>query len=327
MKIAVIGAGAWGSALSHVLSIQNHRVSLWVRRKEQMEILQKTFMNGTYLPGIKLSSSLTFNNSFEGFDAMDYIFIAVPTQSLRELLMTLKNFIDHSIPLILCCKGLEIQNRLLVHEVVEDVGCKNPVVSLSGPNFAQDTASNFPSGTTIAAWDEGLAKEVVDLFKHSCLRPYWTQDLVGVEICGALKNVFAIASGMSSAVGFGDNTRAMLITRGLKEMARFIVLKGGYESTVYSLAGLGDLILTTSSKKSRNFHLGYEIGQGRVLDNLLENRQTVAEGVYTTKALYHMLEDSFCDMPICLSVYEILYKRGCIEDFVKKLMDRPFKKE
>ena len=322
MKVTVIGAGAWGTALAVSLAA-NHRVTLWARDAAQINEIQKSRQNQRYLPGISLPENLELCADFSAaLVAAELVIIAVPTAALRSTLQLLSSS-QYDSGVVWACKGFEARTSLLPHQVVAEVlpnGCKCGV--LSGPSFAQEVARGLPTALTLASEDEEFSHNMAQALHHERLRIYSSSDVVGVEVGGAVKNVMAIASGISDGLGLGHNARAALITRGLAEITRLGLKLGGNSETLSGLSGLGDLVLTCTGDLSRNRQVGQLMAKQQNLSEILDKLGHVAEGVYTVREVYQLAQRLDVAMPICVAVYRILYEQMPAEDMVAELLQR-----
>ena len=326
MKIAVLGSGSWGSALAKVLADNGHAVALWGRRPELAEAIQATRENATFLPGARFADSLRATSLLdEALDGAEMLLVAVPTHGLREVLRASAGFIPRGIPLVSATKGIEQNSLEFVHELIaaEVPWTKKTFVALSGPSFAREVAAGLPTVVVAAARDLALARAVQEAFwTDDRFRVYLSDDVVGVEVGGALKNVVAIAAGASDGLGYGHNTRAALITRGLAEIARLTMKMGGDALTLAGLAGMGDLVLTCTGDLSRNRHVGFELGQGKSLTEILGGMRQVAEGVRTARSAWDLSQREGVSMPITEQVYLALYHDKTPRDAMHDLMTR-----
>lgn len=322
MNITVIGAGAWGTALAISLAA-NHRVTLWGRDAAQIAEMQASRRNQRYLPDISLPDYLELSADFTAALAnAELAIIAVPTAGLRS---TMQQFAlsQRSIGVVWVCKGFEAETSLLPHQVVAEVlpeGGKCAV--LSGPSFAQEVARSLPTALTLASSDEEFARGTAQALHHARLRVYASNDVIGVEVGGAVKNVMAIASGICDGMGLGQNARAALITRGLAEITRLGLKLGGRSETLGGLSGLGDLILTCTGDLSRNRQVGLLLAQQQDLTKILGKLGHVAEGVYTVREVHHLAQRLGVAMPICEAVYRILYEHKPAAEMVTELLNR-----
>jgi glycerol-3-phosphate dehydrogenase (NAD(P)+) len=322
MNITVIGAGAWGTALAISLAA-NHRVTLWGRDGVQIAEMRNSRRNRRYLPDMSLPDNLELSSDFTAaLAAAELAIIAVPTAGLRS---TLQQFAlsRRKIGVVWLCKGFEAKSSLLPHQVVAEAlpeGCKCAV--LSGPSFAQEVARGLPTALTLASGDEEFARSTAQALHHARLRVYASNDVIGVEVGGAVKNVMAIASGICDGMGLGQNARAALITRGLAEITRLGLKLGGRQETLGGLSGLGDLILTCTGDMSRNRQVGLLLAQQQDLNQILGKLGHVAEGVYTVREVHHLAQRLGVAMPISDAVYRILYDNMPAADMVAELLNR-----
>lgn len=323
-KIGIIGAGAWGTALAVAVKQAGHNVTIWSRNEEVVNSINTQHENTVYLKGVKISPEITATNSLEEVSDNDVLVLVIPAQTMREYVVKLS--IPENIPLVIASKGIEQNTFALMSEVVEEY-LPNPVAVISGPNFAKEVAQLKPAATTIACSDKKIGEELLEVFGSKTLRPYLTDDIIGVQVSGAIKNIIAIACGISAGRNLGENAKAAIITRSLAEISRLCIIKGGKKETLMGLAGIGDLMLTCSSMQSRNCSLGYELGQGKTLEEILKSRKTVTEGVATAKSVFELSEKLKIEMPICEAVYDILYQNGDIEQTINNLIERPYKTE
>ncbi len=329
MNIAVIGAGAWGTALAISLSA-HHRVTLWARDAAQIEAMRATRCNQRYLPDFSLPETLELNSDFGGALAVaDLAIIAVPAAALRETLQQLALVQRHSggfrpgFGMVWLCKGFEAETALLPHQVVAEVLPRDlPCAVLSGPSFAQEVARGLPAALTLASTDEQFALATAHALHHARLRIYASTDVIGVEVGGAVKNVMAIAAGISDGMGFGHNARAALLTRGLAEITRLGLKLGGRPETLGGLSGAGDLILTCTGDLSRNRQVGLLLAQQIELPEILQRLGHVAEGVYTVREVHRLAQRLDVSMPISTAVYRILYEHVPPAEAVAELLNR-----
>jgi len=318
----VLGAGAWGTAIAAVLSARLE-VALWARDAAQAAALAKTRRNERYLPGIALPARVSIQSSLEeSVKGAALALAATPVAGLREVLPKVK------LPLVWLCKGFEEDTGLMPHEIAaQTMGAKVRCGALSGPSFAAEVARGLPCALTLASQDAAFARETAALLHGGRMRIYYSTDLVGVEIGGAVKNVMAIAAGISDGLGLGLNARAALITRGLAEMARLGVALGGAAETLFGLAGAGDLILTATGELSRNRRVGLELAQGRPLKDILEHLGHVAEGVRSAKEVARLAKAKGVDMPVSDAVNAVLDGKLAPAKAVELLLSRDPKKE
>ncbi len=323
MKAGVIGAGAWGTALAQVLAADGQEVLLWALEAEVVDAINQAHENPLYLPGTRLGASIRATSEMADMTACDMLLVVTPAQHLRSAL----THAPASTPLILCSKGIEAGTGLLMSEVVADLRPHAPVAVLSGPTFAHEVAAGLPTAVTLACSDPALAPRLAARIARPAFRPYLSDDVIGAEIGGAVKNVLAIACGVAEGAGLGLNARASLISRGFAEMTRFGLARGARAETLGGLSGLGDLVLTCSSTNSRNFSLGKGLGEGRSAADLLENRRTVAEGAFTAPVLRDAAHAAGVEMPVVEAVCALLEGRFPVARMVEALLARPLRPE
>jgi glycerol-3-phosphate dehydrogenase (NAD(P)+) len=326
-RLSIIGAGAWGTALSLIASRGGCRTALYARRPELAAHLAETRENSDYLPGIKLPTAVDLPNSLGAALSADAVLYAQPAQHFRAFCAASRPLWHKGATLVLCAKGIEQASGLLLHEIAAEDLPGVAVTTLSGPSFAIDVARGLPTAVAIAGEDEALVAALMLALSHGAFRPYGSTDILGVEVAGAVKNVLAIACGMVIGAGLGDNARAALITRGLAEVSRLVLAKGGRAETVMGLAGLGDLVLTCSSPKSRNMSLGVELGGGKPLADILATRKSIAEGVTTAAAVVTLARKLAVEMPIAEAVNRVLHEGSSLGAEVEALLSRPLKHE
>jgi len=322
MNITILGAGAWGTALAISLSTQ-HRVTLWGRDSAQISAIATARRNQLYLPEISLPQQLRLTHDLNTALAdADMALVVVPVSALRATLQLIAD-VAKPLPVIWACKGFESGTALLPHQVVAETLPQGfPCGVLSGPSFALEVARGLPTALTLASTDEELARGLAQALHHARLRVYSSTDVVGVEVGGAVKNVLAIASGIADGMGFGNNARAALITRGLAEMTRLGLRLGGRAETLGGLSGAGDLILTCTGDLSRNRQVGMLLAQQRALPDILQELGHVAEGVYTVREVHRLAQRLHVDMPICAAVYGVLYEQLPASKAVESLLGR-----
>lgn len=325
--VGVVGAGAWGSALAQVCASAGGQVTLWAQEPEVAAAINEIRENTMFLPDIKLDKAIIATTDIGLMADADVVLAVVPAQFMRATLSRLAQYLPAGTPVVLCSKGIEQGTlRLMTDVLAEELPyCVGAV--LSGPSFAKDVAIGLPTAVTLACADADLGARLVDMLGIATFRPYLTSDLIGAEIGGAVKNVLAIACGMAEGRGLGESARAALITRGFTEMTRLGVALGGHAKTLAGLCGLGDLVLTCSSKSSRNFSLGVALGQGQSLEEALAGKQSVAEGAATAPALLALAVSKGVSMPICEGVAAILAGRVGVAHAIEALLSRPFKAE
>ena len=328
MRCAVIGAGAWGTALADLLARNGHAVCLWAREPDVVEGIASRRENAVFLPGVRLASSLEatadHGRALEGAELVVY---AAPSQHLRRVARDGSRAIADGAVVAVASKGIEEGSLALMSDVIEDELRAHAVVAISGPSFAAEVAARQPSAIVAASFDDGAARLTQEALSNAEFRVYTHDDLIGVELGGALKNVMAVATGILEGVGLGNNSRAALITRGLAEMTRLGVALGARASTFAGLAGIGDLVLTCTGALSRNRAVGLEVGQGRTLEEALAGKQTVAEGVVTTRSALALAQREGVEMPIATMVHRILFDGHPAARAVPELMARGLRPE
>jgi glycerol-3-phosphate dehydrogenase (NAD(P)+) len=330
-SVAVIGAGAWGTALGKVLGDKGYAVRLWARREGHASAMARDRENTRYLPRVRLPDTLTPTDSLKvALDGASLVVLVVPSHALRETVEAARPHLPPGAALINATKGIENDSLMIMAEVVSDVlgpGTDERFTVLSGPSFAREVAAHVPTNVVVASRNAALAMQVQHAFATEWLRVYSSDDPVGVEVGGALKNVIAIAAGACDGLGFGHNTRAALVTRGLAEVVRIAVAKGGNVLTLAGLAGLGDLVLTCTGELSRNRTVGFELGRGKQLSEVLSTLGHVAEGVRTAKSVHDLARRLDVDLPICNEVYRVLYEGKSPQRAVEDVLTRPLKRE
>lgn len=330
-KVAVIGAGSWGTALSIVLADNGHDVRLWTHRKEQAETMNTTHKNEKYLEIMISEQIKAFHNLEEAVQDVEMIIIVVPTKAIRDVCKQLSEVIDTSVvTLVHASKGIEPGTLKRVSEMISEEIVDYPyedIVVLSGPSHAEEVAKRQPTTVTVSAVNLEKAKLTQDLFFNRTFRVYTSTDIVGIELGGALKNIIALGAGMSDGLGFGDNAKAALITRGLAEITRLGASLGANPLTFLGLPGVGDLIVTCTSVHSRNWRAGNLLGGGRKLDEVLEQMGMVVEGVRTTEAAYQFAAAQDVEMPITTGIYQILFENKDPKVVVEQLMNRDKREE
>lgn len=329
---AVIGGGSWGTALAKVLADKGENVRLWARDEAHVATMRSTHENARYLPGIHLPHNLEATNDVgHAIHDASLVLVVVPSHTFRQNVRALRDAgLPHDAPIISATKGIENETLQLMSEVLEEElpsKFHGELAYLSGPSFAKEVARGLPAAVVIASRNEKLAEQVQVRFSSERLRAYANTDVVGVEVGGALKNVIAIAAGAVDGMGLGHNARAALITRGLAEIARVSMVKGGDPLTLAGLAGLGDLVLTCTGEASRNRTVGFEMGKGRTLEEVLASMTQVAEGVRTAKSARDLSIKLGVEMPITNEVYSVLYEKKPVKQAVFDLMTRTLGKE
>ena len=324
MRIGVIGGGAWGTALAQVAASGGRESVIWALEADVVEAIKARHENSIYLPDVGLADGVRATSNLADLADCDALLAVTPAQHTRSVLEQLP---DCNKPLVLCSKGIEEATGLLLHQVAHEV-CRNAQVAvLSGPTFAHEVAKGLPTAVTLAAEDAALAERLRKRLAQPAFRIYVSDDVVGAEIGGAVKNVLAIACGVVEGKGLGQNARAALIGRGFAEMTRFGLACGAKRETLAGLSGLGDLVLTCTSTSSRNYSLGKGLGEGRSASELMADRRTVAEGAFTAPVLARLARDKGVDMPIVDAVAALIAGRSSVDDVLVELLSRPPRSE
>lgn len=321
--IGVIGAGAWGTALAQSFASNGRKVTLWARDAQLADDINLTHQSRTYLPGIQLHPDIRATTDLAQICQCDILLPVVPAQHLRSVLQIAAPHIGHDKPVILCAKGIEIESGRLLSDMAGSLLPTATIGVLSGPNFAHEVAQGLPAAATIASIYHSRLMKIRDELVSRNLRLYISHDVIGTEIGGAVKNVIAIICGIVAGKNLGENARAAVVTRGLHEMARLAEAMGGKRETLMGLSGIGDLLLTCSSMKSRNFSLGYELGRGQPLASILQARAGVTEGIPTAQAVSALAERFSIDMPLTQSVHQVLQGSMSVEQAMAALLERP----
>jgi len=331
MRSTILGAGSWGTALASVLAGKGYPVMLWGRDAVVIEAIATRHENPRYHPGITLPPSLGATTDMaRAFEGAELVVLAVPSHAIRQVAIEAKHHLHAGVPVVSAAKGIEVETLMTMSEVLEDVlpVPMHPYLCfLGGPSFAKEVAKGLPTAVTIAGRWERVAKQVQDAFHTRAFRPYTSSDVMGCEIGGCVKNVIAIAAGLSDGLGFGANARAALITRGLSEMARLAMRKGANPMTLSGLAGLGDLVLTCSSELSRNRTVGFGLGQGKTLDVIQKELGQVAEGVRNARSVRDLARKVGVEMPISEVIHRVLHEGLSPKAAVTDLMTRETKAE
>ena len=327
MKITVLGTGGWGTALSQVLCDNGHTVTLCSHNPEKAEQLTRTREN-PLLPGVKLPEALTFTGSMDQLGQQDLVVFATPSYAVRTTAAKAAPFLRPGTPLVSVSKGVERDTHDLMSQIIEEEVKKDcKVIALSGPSHAEEVGRRIPTGVVAAHPDEAAAQLVQDAFMNEYFRVYTSPDIIGVELAAALKNVVALSCGVIDGMGYGDNTKALLMTRAMAEMGRLGEKLGGRRETFAGLAGMGDLIVTCTSMHSRNRRCGILIGQGKSAQEAMEEIGAVVEGYYAADSVRQLAEQAEVEMPICRCAYEVLYQNKSTQSVVRELMTRARKQE
>ncbi|NOZ84781.1 MAG: NAD(P)-dependent glycerol-3-phosphate dehydrogenase [Deltaproteobacteria bacterium] len=330
-KIGIIGAGSFGTSLSILLANKGYSITLWVYETELVQEIKETRRNSIYLPDFEIPTPVEPTNDLEkAVSKADLILQVMPSHVVRSVMEQAYRYFPRDIPIVSASKGIEIESLMTVDEILFDIlpgRFHKYLAYISGPSFAKEVAAGIPTAVVATSRELEIAKRVQETFSAPSFRVYTSEDVAGVELGGALKNVIAIAAGTSAGLGLGLNTQAALVTRGLAELARLAVKKGANPLTLSGLAGMGDLVLTCYGELSRNRTVGFQLGQGKKLNEILSSMKMVAEGVKTTKAAYRLSKKEGVEMPITEQMHKILYEDATPADAVFALMTRTLKHE
>jgi glycerol-3-phosphate dehydrogenase (NAD(P)+) len=325
-KVAILGSGSWGTALAMVLADNGHDVKLWGRREEQMTEINRHHKNEKYLPDIVIPESIRGTTSIEEVSAdADVVLVVVPTKAMRGVLSQLNDALVRPAAIVHASKGIESDSLKRISEIIEEEispSIRNSISVLSGPSHAEEVSLRQPTTVTVASSNGKWSKYIQDLFINQHFRVYTNQDMIGVELGGALKNIIALGAGLSDGIGYGDNAKAALMTRGLAEIARLGTKMNANPLTFAGLAGMGDLIVTCTSVHSRNWRAGNMLGKGKTLEETLSSMGMVVEGVKTTEAAHQLGVQEKIDMPITNALYEVLFEQVSPKEAVEHLMNR-----
>jgi len=331
MKAAVIGGGSWGSAFALHLGRQGIQTNLWIREKDVLDHLMQKKENISFLPGFHFPPTVGFSGDLEEtVQYADIVFVAVPSKFCRKIYEQMTDSMKPDQVIVSLTKGIENTSLLRMSQVIKEVFSHSflpQIAVLSGPSFAKEVALSHPTAVVIASENISLARKIQHLISNSAFRCYTSTDVTGVEISGTVKNVIAIAAGISDGLKYGYNTRAALITRGIAEMTRLGMNMGAKMETFSGLAGIGDLVLTCTGQLSRNRHVGIELGQGKSLSSILSEMEMIAEGVTTTSSIHNLALKIHHEVPICDQVHKVLYEDKSPKDALKDLMSRRLKDE
>lgn len=326
-SISVIGGGAWGTALAQTLALGGNAVTLWARETEVVEDINVRNVNRVFLPGIGLDRGIRATGDLALAAAADVVLVVVPAQHIRDVIGKLARDLAADVPVVICSKGIERETGKLLSTVIEEVAPLARRAVLTGPSFAADVARGLPCALTLACHNEALGRTLATALSSRQTRLYWSSDVIGAELGGAVKNVLAIAAGIVEGRGLGASAHAAIVTRGFAELRRFGQAMGARPETLLGLSGLGDLILTCGSPQSRNMSLGRALGEGRSLADVLGARLAVTEGVYTSAAVVRLAREKGIDMPIAEAVHGIIEGHLGVDDAITALMQRPLKAE
>jgi glycerol-3-phosphate dehydrogenase (NAD(P)+) len=329
MKASIIGGGTWGSAFAVHLGRLNIETQLWIREQDIFEEALKSRENKVFLPGVIFPPPVSFYNEFEGtLRSTKIVFIAVPSKFCRKIYEKIAPFLSPDQIIVSLTKGIEENSLKRMSEIMEESFSPIPGIAvLSGPSFAKEVIKEHPTAVVLASKDLELARKVQHSISSLYFRTYASKDVIGVELCGALKNVIAIAAGISNSLEFGHNSMAALITRGLAEISRLGLKLGAESQTFAGLAGMGDLVLTCTGELSRNRYIGVELGKGKSLDKITSGMKMIAEGITTTLSVHQLAARERVEMPICEKVYQVLYENKNPKAALQELLSRTLKDE
>jgi len=325
--IGIAGAGAWGTALATVATRAGCQVTLWAHNPEVADDINTAHENRNYLPGVDLNKAIKATGTLADIADCEAVLVVTPAQTLRTIATNLAPYVTQELPVVICSKGLERDTNMALSDVLEHTMPQAVPCILSGPSFAADVARGLPTAVTLASKNIKTAEALVRTLGSSSFRPYASDDLIGAQIGGAVKNVLAIACGIVEGRSLGQSARAALTSRGFAELVRFGLGHGAKIETLSGLSGLGDLILTCSSRMSRNMSLGYALGEGSSLPQILKIRKTVTEGVHTASVVCEIAKQKGIEMPICEAVRDIVEGSKTVDQAIENLMARPFRQE
>ena len=320
-NVAVLGGGSFGTVVANIIAHNNHKTLLWMRDTEQVLSLNNLHENINYLPGYKIHEDVVATDDLAAaVKDVDLIFVAVPSSSFRDVVQQMQPLIHKDVILVSLTKGIEAKTFALMSQILAEETDNKHIAALSGPNLAKEIAVNSPTGAVVASIDPEVVKSVQEVLHSDNFRVYSNADMLGVELGGSLKNIYAIIAGLAEAMGMGHNTNAMLVTRSLTEMARFGVELGADPMTFLGLSGVGDLIVTCSSPLSRNFRVGKALGEGKDIDLVISEMDQVAEGVNTLKQVKDKADELGVKMPLVNGLYEIMYNNQTVDHIISSLM-------
>ncbi|MCY4034920.1 MAG: NAD(P)-dependent glycerol-3-phosphate dehydrogenase [Hyphomicrobiales bacterium] len=327
-SVAVIGAGAWGSALANAIASQGRQVVIWAREAEVVESINRKRENDIFLPGVTLAPSIRATGDIADVASADAVFLAAPAQHIRNTAMALASCVGERSPiLVLCAKGIEEGSLKLLSQVLDEIFNDINAVALSGPTLAGEVARGLPTALVVACENEDTGKAVMEVVHGAALRPYLSDDITGVQIGGALKNIFAIACGIVIGRELGENAHAALLSRGFAEMLEYGAAVGARRETLMGLSGLGDLVLTCNARTSRNMSLGMALGRGESLEEVLKRRRSVSEGVFTARAACELGGKLGVSMPIIEALSGVLFAGESVDTGIERLLARPLRRE
>jgi glycerol-3-phosphate dehydrogenase (NAD(P)+) len=326
-KFGVIGAGAWGTALANVVAANGKACVLWAREEEVVNAVNTDHRNPVFLPDIEINSHVRATTDLADACNAEALLFVAPTQHIRSVAENAAPHIRDGLPVVLCAKGIELGSNALLSQVLHETVPHAVPAVLSGPTFADEVARGLPAGVTLACANDAVATDLAESLGSPTFRPYLSSDVIGAQIGGALKNVLAIAAGIVTGRALGENAKAAVITRGLAEMLRFGEAMGGDGITLMGLSGLGDLVLTCGSSKSRNHTLGVALARGEAAKDFLSARNSVAEGAYTAAAAMAIAQEKKIDLPICEAIDAVINQGVGLDKAIEALLNRPFRTE
>ena len=326
-KVGIVGGGAWGTALAQAVLKSGHDVLLWAYEAETVTDINSAHVNSTFLPGIPLDEALRATGDLNEIAACDALLMVTPAQHTRAIAGRLAASVEEGKPVIMCSKGIEQSSRKFMSQVLAETLPQAMPAVLSGPSFASEVAQGLPAALTLACGDEAVGEAIALAIGHSTFRIYWSGDLIGAQIGGALKNVLAIAAGIVRGKKLGSNAHAAITTIGFSEMIRLGKALGAKPETLNGLCGMGDLLLTCGSEQSRNMSLGIALGEGKTLDEVLGSRKSVSEGVYTASAVVDIAGENSLDLPICAAVHSVVSGAASVDQAIKDILARPLRAE
>lgn len=320
-RVAVLGGGSFGTVLANMAAENGYPTTLWLRDTQQLADMNASRENSRYLPGFRLADGLCFSNDLaEAVADADIIFVSIPSKAFRTVIRAAKPFLRPEQVLVSTTKGIERESFALMSEILREESGLKRIGVVSGPNLAKEIAARMESGTVVASIQPEVRERVHQVLSRPYFRVFANTDVYGVELGGALKNIYAIAAGMAAAMKLGENSRSMLLTRALAEMSRFAVQMGANPLTFIGLAGVGDLIATCSSPLSRNYQVGFALGTGKKLDDIIEDLEQTAEGINTVQIVKHKADEFGVHMPIVMGLYEIIFNDQSLADVMARLM-------
>lgn len=327
--VAILGEGAWGTAIATLLAHNGYTVKLWCHDPAVKQSIERQHTNDRYMPGFVLDTKIIpFTNLQEVLADCTWIFEAIPVQFLRSVLEQCKPFVTDQQRWVILSKGIEQETLLLPSQMLKNIfGSTVPVAAVMGPSFAHDVMNKVITGVSVAAEDCTIGTKLQKLLANEYFRPYLSLDLVGVQVGAAFKNVIGLGLGMLEGANYPDNTRALLFTRGMQEIMQLCIALGGKQQTVYGLSGVGDLVLSALGKQSRNVAVGRMLGKGASLQSILDETGYIPEGINTVKSIHALMQKHSLDLPVCFGIYHIIFSSKKIADFLQELMAKPLENE